>query len=310
MEYYKKNVDKFINNYYNDIIKLKKMKNCKDKDDILNEMILSDYDIELILEKYNIISIKKNTMLFTSQSIINRKENIRPLKIKDFYELNKNPIYPVQSFTKYDDIHISLSSIFLGKHIENNGRLFITKTIKNIKILNIGNKLKDRITFGTFMTKIILGNDYNKHFTKYIDNDIFCYRKSCKKGTLDEKIINFFILNSILQKKIKINGLIRYDSGSDNLCNYKYNGDEILLFNSNENLKLLSIFINNTFYLKIEEYKKYIKNIIKLHNLKLLKNKLINNEYITIPICNTIDFIKNGIQNNINNIINNHFYNI
>jgi len=300
MEYYKKNVDKFINNYYNDIIKLKKMKTCKNKADCLNKMILSENDIKLILKKYKIISIKKNTILYSSQSIINRKSNIKPIKLKDFYELNNQPIYPVQSFTKYNNINTSLSSVFLGKYVENNGRLFITKSIKKISILDIGNKLKNRIEFGTFMTKIILGNDYNKYFTKYKD--------SCKKGTLDEKIINFFILNSILQKKIKINGLIRYDSGIDNLCKYKYNGEEILLFNSNKYLKLLSIFINNTFYLKIYEYKKYIKNIIKLHNLKLLKNKLINYEYITIPICNTIEFIKNGIENNLKTIINNSFY--
>jgi len=295
----------FIDNYKENIIKLDKFKECVDRDEIFQKMKITDDEYDKFFN-YKIVKIKKK-LFFSTHAIINRKQDFIELNKNMFVETKKKPLFLTQSFTDYDNIDISLSSTFFGKYKENVGRLFIFYNKKTLKMIDIGNTINNRTDFNTMLTNIILGNDAIKEFKNIDNKNFFCYRISCVNGTLDEKITNYFVYD-ILKRK-KINGILRYDSGTDTTCgNINYLMQEYFLCNPAKVLLLSSIFINNTFFFNIDKYKEYIKYLIKLYNLKLKNKSIVSKSYHTINECLNYQIIKTNIKNNTDMLMNNNFY--
>jgi hypothetical protein len=250
---------------YNKILKtLPKFKNCITNNDFINKLWITNNDFKLILKYYKLITIKSNTLLFSSQSIISRKQKFNKIHKNNFFELT-DKVYSTQSFTNIENIHLSFSTSYFGLYNANGGRLIIYKPTKNIKILNIGNSLKSRIKFTSFLTKIIFGTLDISLFKNEKNKNFFCYKISCKCGTIGEPLLNLILLQYFTFTNKNINGLYLYDS-TFNKNNKLIIGQEYRLFNISTKIKITGIIIDNTLFLNKNHYIDYIDYLIKLFN--------------------------------------------
>ena len=183
----------FISKYKNTLKKLPKFKCCISNNDFINKIYLTNNDFKLILNHYKLSTIKKNKLLFSSQSVISRKQKFNKINKHDFFELSSH-VYSTQSFTDIKNIKLSFSSHFIGQYNTNGGRIIIYKLTDDIRLLNIGNSLKHRIQFMTFFTKLIFGISDLKLFKNEKSKDFWCYKISCIKGSLGEPLVNLILL--------------------------------------------------------------------------------------------------------------------
>lgn len=298
--YYYNTVKMFIKDNINTIKSLKKFNNLCSINQILKKMLITKNDFEKVEKIYKYINISHNILLFSSQSIINRKQNFYKMEMSNFYELNEK-VYPTQSFTTYDNIDISVSSLFLGKYNVNVGRILIYRVFKTIKLLSLGSSIENRIEFSKLITQIILGEDYEDFFTDTNDKKYWCYKKVCETGTLGEGIINFFMEHYC--KNNKLDGFLRFDSNTDPINLNYVEGLEIITYYINKKIILSGIILNDIIFLSEKIYIQYINNLIIILNKTLeifdpiYYNKIIKNNEI----------IKNNIKNNISILLKNNF---
>jgi hypothetical protein len=214
MSFYNKTKwDFFINNNYNDIIKLNKFKNCNNTHAILEAAKLTSNDINKLinlfsnkliyydinkLNSYHVVKI--NSITEPQFNNIIKKENLDNTKynfFEKFWNDNNNKRTGTISMVSCDNIsprsrsdynnstndklnvvdnvgNIAINTKYFGNKINNFGRIVHFRNKHSLRILNCYPTDKlGRYFFRLNITKIILGDDYSFNFIKG------CYKGGC-----------------------------------------------------------------------------------------------------------------------------------
>ena len=335
-------LNKIINNYYSFIQENIISKYNKTIEEIINNSLNNYLELpENLIKKIEYFSNKidensenlSNKIKFVLKEKINEKILMLILKIKNTISNKKNLIKQNTNINQLNNFNKKCEKYKNNlKLIKSNLNSKIDSIISN---LNINNLLKEKEKSLNSSIKSLTNNLINKFKDLFCSNEKSeCSNAEINKMDIDD-IDNYKIiklkenLNQILFTKFYINNLFNNKENLIELSNEKF----FDLFKQNFNKKIFNIeikkFFNNSNNEEINNIKKEIesiKNIIKenfIKNYNFNNNEIINNifnnlftnknlknlkENLNILFINSMKFVREGKEKEINYYKNNKFY--